>query len=170
MEIRQVPVKNFTKGRSGFKPRAVVLHITEGSSSSALGKVDERLGWFSDARSFASSHYLITERGEILQLVSERDTAWHCGRVVNPRWKGIIEGENPNQYTIGVEVATPNSKFMPPWKQWTATARLVKWICERYSFPLDELHVVNHNEIRQNKSCPGFFIRRFYIIILMKFI
>ncbi len=154
---------NFVQGREGYKPKAIVLHITEGSSASAWS-------WFNQLQSQASSHYLVCENGEVWRLVKEEDTAWHCGRVVNPTWKGLIPNVNPNKYTIGVEVALLTGSQMPAWKQWTATAKLVKDICQRWNIPQNELGIVNHREIRADKTCPGTWISRFYILILMKFV
>src|SRR5918994_7498742 len=50
----------------------VVVHVTEGSF---LGSVR----WLRNPRSHGSSHYVISRRGEIVQLVSTSDVAWHAG-------------------------------------------------------------------------------------------
>jgi len=170
MKIIQRPVKNFTKGRNDHKIKAVVLHITESSSSSALGGSEKRLGWFSDPRSQASAHFLLRENSVVLQLVDEEDTAWHCGLVRNPVWPGLIPNENPNQYTIGVEVAIKKYWLMPPWKQWTTWVELIKWLCVRHNIPKNALGLPNHFEIRYDKRCPGYYFTRFYLLLLMKFI
>jgi len=170
MQIVQYPVKNFTKGRNGYKVRAVVLHITGSSSSSALGGSEGRLGWFSNPASQASSHFLLKEDATVLQLVDEEDTAWHCGLVRNPVWQGLIPGENPNQYTIGVEVAIKKYWLMPSWKQWTTWVELVRWLSVRHNIPMNALGLPNHFEIRADKKCPGYYFSRFYLLLLMKFV
>lgn len=157
-------VKNFEKGRGGHSIRAVVCHITGGSSASALS-------WFSTPVSFASAHYLIDEVGEVHLLVKEEDTAWHTGKVVRPRWSGLKFDDrgsviNPNLYTIGVEVALLNGRVLPGWKQWKAWASLVREICFKYSIPQNELGIVHHNEIRADKECPGFWINRQWLKFL----
>lgn len=145
--------------RGGYGIKAVVLHITEGSSSSAIS-------WFKNPESNASAHYLVAEYGEVYQLVDEEFAAWHTGKVVRPTWDGLIEGVNPNYYTIGVELALLNDRSMPTWRQWIAWARLVKDI-KRRNFNID---IVNHNEIRADKTCPGFWGSRFYYNILKNFV
>ena len=174
MDIKQYPVKNFDKGRNGFTPRGVCLHITEGSSTSALN-------WFNDPKSWASSHYLVKENGDVLQLVSEYDMAWGAGLTVKPMWTGLIPNqgimptrdgkyENPNQYLIHVEVALWGYALFPGYRQWRNTAELVKWICMRYNWPIDELHVPNHNEIRADKQCPGVWINRSWMQTWIKYL
>jgi len=157
-------VRNYTKGRDGYKITAVCLHITEGTASGTLS-------WFNNPESLASSHYLVSPTAPfVMQLVEEYDTAWHAGKVVRPTWKGLQEGVNPNKYTIGIEVALPSASFFPKWGQWRATALLVKDLLERYNLPLDEMGLVEHREIRADKLCPGKFITRLWMQTLMKYI
>ncbi|RLG70037.1 MAG: N-acetylmuramoyl-L-alanine amidase, partial [Candidatus Iainarchaeum archaeon] len=88
---------NFWKGRRGFKPEAIVIHITEGTASSTID-------WFTRIESQVSSHYLIDRSGKVYQFVKEEDTAWHAGKVVQASWKLLKQGVNPNFYTIGIEL------------------------------------------------------------------
>lgn len=154
---------NFKKGRDGYLPQAIVLHMTQGSSRSTIS-------WFLNPISEVSAHYLITEDGEIIQFVKEEDTSWHAGVVKNPKWPGLIKGVNPNLYTIGIETALLTPTQIPSWRQWTALARLVKEVCERNNIPIEARNIVNHNEIRADKSCPGIWASRFYVLLLQKLI
>jgi len=156
--------------REGYKVKAIVLHITEGSAASAMS-------WFMNPRSQVSSHYIVAPyKPYIMQIVPEDRAAWHAGRVVKPTWPGLIKTPargghaNPNKYTIGIEVALPNWHAMPTWGQWTAVVRLVRDIANRHSITLDINGLVNHNEINGLKLCPGRWITRWYILALMKFI
>src|SRR3990167_10358467 len=167
MDIKRISSPNFTKGRGGEKVKAIVLHITQVDFDNSLGS---RLGWMTNTKSQVSSHYLVGDRQPyIIQLVSEEDTAWHAGRVVNPTGKGITD-KNPNLYTIGIEVALINSGIKPKFFQWLQTARLVKDICERYNLPLDTEHIIGHKEIRADKECPGKYITPTWIIWLIKYV
>ena len=84
------------KGRGGFRPEAVVIHIIEGT----LGAADS---WFRAPESEVSAHYGIGRSGEIHQYVGEADTAFHAGRVWKPKWGKLKAKVNPNLYTIGIE-------------------------------------------------------------------
>jgi N-acetyl-anhydromuramyl-L-alanine amidase AmpD len=87
---------NFRKGRHGFEPRAIVIHIIVGSLESA-GMT------FRDPRSSVSAHYGVGKSGRVHQFVEETDTAFHAGTVVEPTWRLIERNVNPNLYTIGIE-------------------------------------------------------------------
>ncbi|MBI2632134.1 N-acetylmuramoyl-L-alanine amidase [Candidatus Pacearchaeota archaeon] len=66
---------NYNRGRTG-NIEGIIIHSTEG-----LG--DGVLNWLKNPQSKASAHYLIKEKGEIIRLVKEGDTAWHAGKMAN---------------------------------------------------------------------------------------
>ena len=135
-----------TKGRAGFRPEAVVIHIMEGT----LAGTDS---WFQNPQSKVSTHYGIGKQGQIHQYVGETDTAYHAGRRSNPSWVGI-KPQNPNLYTIGIEhEGDANSAW--PTAMYEASARLVRDICTRWSIPVDRDHIIGHREIYDRKTCPG---------------
>ena len=138
---------NFDIGRNGYKPEAIVLHKTEGSFISAVG-------WFQDAKTKVSAHYIIAPTGEIAPMVDENDTAWHAGVIVKPSWKLLKNGINPNLYTIGIELAGYAVDDTPA-DQALALAELICDIHRRWKIPIDDQHIVFHREIRANKTCPG---------------
>ena len=56
-----------------------------------------------------SSHFLITRRGKVYQLVPIRQKAWHCGGSIMPQPDGRC---NVNEFSIGIELlATASSGF-----------------------------------------------------------
>lgn len=145
--------KNFRVGRpAGFRPAAIVIHISDGCLSSADA-------WFNNPEAQVSAHYIVAKSGAIHQYVKEEDTAYHAGAPVNPTWKLLRPGVNANWYTIGIE---HEGRPEDPWgeEQYQASAELVNDIAQRWSIPLDEDHIVLHREIRGNKSCPGFVFDR----------
>lgn len=87
---------NFTKGRQGQKPRAIVLHLMAGT----LTGTD---AWFRNKTAQASTHYGVGKKGEILQWVEEADTAWGNGRVYKPTWRLVDAKMNPNLYCVTPE-------------------------------------------------------------------
>ena len=139
---------NWTSGRQGFRPEAIVIHIMDGS----LEGTDS---WFATPQSQVSAHYGVGRTGRIHQYVTEQDTAWHAGRVSAPRWAGLKPGVNPNLYTIGIEhEGTPGI----PWTDamYASSAWLLAEVSTRWRIPLDSAHVVGHCDIYQPKSfCPG---------------
>jgi N-acetyl-anhydromuramyl-L-alanine amidase AmpD len=139
--------ENFRKGRHGFEPKAIVIHIIVGSLGSA-GIT------FGDPRSSVSAHYGVGKSGLVHQFVDEADTAFHAGIVVRPTWKLIDPQVNPNLYTIGIEhEGQPQDLW--PYEQYTASASMVREIAARWKIPLDRDHIIMHREIRASKTCPG---------------
>lgn len=136
------------KGRQGFRPEAVVVHIMEGT----LVGTD---AWFNDPVSKVSAHYGIGKNGQIHQYVLETDVAYHAGRrSKTPAWTGIKARVNPNLYTIGIEHEGDENS---PWpdQMYAASAELIRDICTRWSIPIDAEHIVCHRDIYGAKTCPG---------------
>ncbi len=138
---------NFRKGRHGFEPRAIVIHIIVSSLESA-GLT------FRDPRSCVSAHYGVGKSGRVHQFVEETDTAFHAGTVVEPTWRLIDPNINPNLYTVGIEhEGQPQDTW--PDEQFRASAALVREIAGRWTIALDRDHIIMHREIRASKACPG---------------
>jgi hypothetical protein len=138
---------NFRKGRHGFEPRAIVIHIIVGSLESA-GLT------FRDPRSGVSAHYGVGKSGRVHQFVEEGDTAFHAGTVVEPTWRLIDPNVNPNLYTVGIEHEGQPQDIWPA-EQYGASAALVREIAGRWQIALDRDHIIMHREIRASKTCPG---------------
>jgi N-acetyl-anhydromuramyl-L-alanine amidase AmpD len=166
ISLQQTP--NYTPGPK--KKTAVVLHFTLGSYNGAVS-------WLMNANrpNRSSSHYVIGRKeGEITQLVKVTDIAWHAGIISNPndRAKRImrknLDGSwiNPNQYTIGVELAAgydvdqdgtiePNENDITEW-QYQALTDLVKSFIDNpdTEFVLDEKNIIIHGDICDYKEKP----------------
>jgi len=141
---------NFRPGRPfGSKAEAIVIHCMDGT----LAGTD---AWFRDPAARVSAHYGVGVDGRIHQYVSEDDTAFHAGIVVNPTAAMVLSrpSVNPNFYTIGIEhEGFADDKW--PDAQLSTSPALVGGIAQRWEIPLDEDHVIRHHQIRFLKSCPG---------------
>lgn len=164
--FQQTP--NYTPGPR--KKAVVVLHFTLGSYNGAVS-------WLMNANrpNRSSSHYVIGRKdGEITQLVKITDIAWHAGIISNPndRAKRImrknLDGSwvNPNQYTIGIELAAgydvdqdgvvePNENDITEWQYQTLT-ELVKSFADNpdTEFVIDEKNIIIHGDICDYKEKP----------------
>jgi len=118
----------------------IVVHVMD-------GHIDSAINWFKDPMSNVSAHYLISQEGEIVQMVREKDIAWHAGN-----W-------TYNQQSIGIEHEDQGSWNTPNWvpeKLYQASAALVRNLCEKYGIPKDRMHIIGHNEVPGVvKPCPG---------------
>ena len=108
----RIKTTNFWKGRAGFSIKAIVLHITDGSEKSAINT-------FENPDSYVSCHYLIGDNN-IYEVVSIHNTAWGCGRVSSPTWKGFLyrklEGIDHRGIKFqGSERGRQGQIFQPVW-------------------------------------------------------
>lgn len=160
MAIQWIGSPNRDKGREGYKPDAIVLHIMEGT----LKGTD---AWFKSEESGVFAHYEIGKTGEIHQYVGESDTAWHAGHIVASSWLLLKRDVNPNWYTIGIE---HEGRAETPWSDtmYRASAKLIDDICRRWSIPCDQHHIIGHREIRSDKTCPGFEVDLDRLIDMVK--
>ncbi|MFL5757303.1 MAG: N-acetylmuramoyl-L-alanine amidase, partial [Chloroflexota bacterium] len=106
----------------------IVIHSTEGRF---VGSVR----WLRNPRSGGSSHFVVSRRGQVVQLVSVTDVAWHAG---NNRW---------NRHSIGIEHEGWTGRGGFTDAQYRASARLVAYLAHRYGITLDRAHIVGHNEV-----------------------
>jgi N-acetylmuramoyl-L-alanine amidase len=161
--ILQKPVirSNYFKGRfdiyqTPVKPDVIVIHV-------AVATLQGTFNTFNNSLEQVSSHYCIGEVGEIWQFVEDTDTAWHVGFVKKPTAKLVKERigkyPNPNSYTLGIENAGEYPGDTTPGDfteaQYNANGSLVAQLATKWSIPLDRDHIIGHNEIRSDKTCPG---------------
>jgi N-acetyl-anhydromuramyl-L-alanine amidase AmpD len=106
----------------------IVIHVTEGSFWGSVR-------WLRNRRSHGSSHYVISRGGDVVQLVSTSDVAWHAGN----RWV--------NRHSIGIEHEGFTRRGGFTTAQYEASARLVAYLAARAGVPIDRRHVIGHAEV-----------------------
>jgi len=126
----------------------IIIHTVEGSDSSAIS-------WFKDCASNVSAHYVISYGGEITQMVSDQDIAWHAGS-----WYY-------NLHSIGIEHEGYASKNYWTQIQYQESAALVRWICLTNGIPMSREHILGHNEVSGYKSDPGPYFNWNYFMSLV---
>lgn len=118
----------------------IVIHVTEGSFWGSVR-------WLRNPRSVGSSHYVVSRKGEIVQLVSTSDIAWHAG---NRRY---------NRRSIGIEhEGWTYRRGSLTDRQYRASARLVAYLMKRAGMPIDREHVIGHDEVphpRKRRALGG---------------
>jgi len=134
---------NFGERRGA--PNALVLHYT------GMPTAEGALATLLDPASEVSAHYFVFEDGRIVQLVAERDRAWHAG-------KGFWKGESDlNSASIGIEIVNPgHDGGAPPYpdRQIAATIALARDILSRRKIPPER--VLAHSDVAPlRKRDPG---------------
>lgn len=88
-----IPSPNFGERRGVSTPDMLVLHYT------AMETAKAACDWLCAEEAEVSAHYLIDENGDVSQLVSEKDRAWHAGQ---SSWHGETD---VNSRSVGIEIA-----------------------------------------------------------------
>lgn len=117
----------------------IVIHITDGGAN-----INGTISWFKNPSAKVSSHYVIGQDGEIVQMVAHNDVAWHAG--------------SANGTSIGIEHVANTKGLMPTAAQMCASAALVTWLCDQYGIPADRAHILGHAEAdgkTTHKACPN---------------
>ena len=115
----------------------IVIHTIEGYYEGAQR-------WFQNPAADVSTQFCVRSRdGEVTQMVSTREKAWHVG----PH----------NAHALGIE----HEGFVdePAWYTWESyrsSARLARWLADRHDIPRDRGHIVGHSELPgQTHEDPG---------------
>jgi N-acetyl-anhydromuramyl-L-alanine amidase AmpD len=137
-QIEWVGTPNYTPGRGGRAPLAIVDHITAGLYPGALN-------WMQNPAAKASTHYLVLQNGRILQLVREQDTAWANGIANRPTW-ALYDGTNPNRYTVSIEHENLSGGNLTA-AQYQASLWLHQKLIERWDIPITRDTIIGHNQI-----------------------
>ncbi len=144
---------NYTKGRKGKTPIAIISHQTAGQCPGSLT-------WLCNPKAQSSANYLIYRNGTIYQLVKDEDTAWHAGIVNKPTWN-LYDGTNPNFYTIGIEhecYPAVGGDGNLTEIQYQASLWLHKRLINKWKdISIDRDHLTGHYQIDSvnRLNCPG---------------
>tara|TARA_X000001036_G_scaffold409610_1_gene420858 strand:- start:4 stop:711 length:708 start_codon:yes stop_codon:yes gene_type:complete len=91
---------NFTKKKRQKKDiKFVIIHYT------GMQSEIESVKKLKNPKDKVSCHYLINRKGKILQMVRDRNVAWHAGK---SKWKKFI---NLNDCSIGIELVNKGHKL-----------------------------------------------------------
>jgi len=115
----------------------IVIHDIEGSYASAISA-------FQNPSRHGSANYVISYHGQVTQMVSEKDIAWHAGN-----W-------DYNTRAIGIEHEGYASKNLYTIPEYRASAELAGSICSRWGVPMDRAHIIGHSQV-PDPNHPGLF-------------
>ncbi|PWK16477.1 peptidoglycan recognition protein family protein [Tumebacillus permanentifrigoris] len=114
----------------GLDIRYIIIHDVEGSYESAIKTFQ--------SNSSVSAHYVVNSaNGQVTEMVRPENVAWHAGN-----W--FI-----NSHSIGIE----HSGFAAEGGKWYseqmyhASAKLVKYLADKYNVPLDRQHILGHDDL-----------------------
>jgi N-acetyl-anhydromuramyl-L-alanine amidase AmpD len=151
-----LPCPNKWDGRNAHQIKAVVIHKPE-------GELPDVVNYLMAPVTQKSYHFIVGYNGQVTELVDPENSAWHCGVVAAPTWKGLIDGVDPNYYTIGISLegfaVQPHTEA-----QFKSLCKLVADCLLYAGLPANEETIVFHHEIDGNKPCPGLLLNKQAVI------
>lgn len=158
-EIAKTPESNYKKGRGGWTPGLISLHICEGSYNGSIS-------WFQNSKSGVSAHFVVSAKGEVTQCVKIEDTAFVNGTTISTSTdsryfgnstNGIVKQRktNANNYTVGIEFEgfAKNGICTMTAEQKSTAIELIAFIIDytkkKYgtNIPIDRSRICGHYEI-----------------------
>ncbi|MDO8673033.1 MAG: peptidoglycan recognition family protein [Dehalococcoidia bacterium] len=137
------PSPNYQPGRSQTID-LIIIHSTRGGAAIGV-EAQATVNWFCNPRAEASTHLLITQKGQFVHFVADGDTAWGAGEL--------------NPHSLQVELEQPDNAIPFSEIQIIRLVEAVQWWGSQHDIPLDGEHVKGHDQtsqgIRQGKSDPG---------------
>jgi N-acetylmuramoyl-L-alanine amidase len=123
----------------------VIFHYT------GMKKESAAINRLTKIQSQVSSHYLIKNNGEVINLVPDLYIAWHAGISA---WKNF---NSLNKYSIGIEISNPGHEFNYKKfskKQINSLLKLTKHLIKKYK--INPKNILGHSDISPDrKKDPG---------------
>ena len=141
LNIADHPSPNCGPRRDGLLPTLIVIHYT------AMESAEAAITRLCDPEAEVSAHYVISNQGQITQLVPEDQRAWHAGA---GSWLGQ---DDVNSRSIGIELDNRGTHpFSEP--QMAVLETLLHGIMRRWAIPATG--VIGHSDIAPGRKCdPG---------------
>ena len=153
-----ISTSHYWKGRSGHTPKWIIVHGTAGGTSATAVS-----NYFKNNDPPTSTHFVVGLNGEVVQCVSEADSAWGNGIVTKGHDAWWSTKVNPNFSTFSIEhikPSTSNSSQLTE-AQKEASFKLIQHLCEKHNIPKKRADanggITGHYSVDPvNKGfCPG---------------
>ena len=146
MKILTEKSPNFSrKNRSQKHIKFIIIHYT------GMQSEIESIKRLKNPKSKVSCHYLISRKGQVVQMVKDKNVAWHAGK---SKWKNFI---NLNNNSIGIELVNKGHQFgyqSFSIQQISSLIELCKILKKRYSIKKE--NILGHSDIAPlRKNDPG---------------
>lgn len=124
----------------------IVIHYTANNGDTALNNAKY---FYSEYRG-ASAHYFVDEN-EIVQVVEDAHTAWHCGT------SGTYYSSCRNSCSIGIEMCSRYADGAYYFKDEVVekTIELTQYLMNLYNIPKE--NIIMHYDVTR-KTCPAPFV------------
>ena len=148
-----MPIKTILNYSPNFNPKKrtkkeikfIIFHYT------GMRREIDAINRLTNIQSEVSSHYLIKNDGNIVQLVPDLYIAWHAGK---SSWKNY---NSLNKNSIGIEISNPGHQFNSKEfsrSQINSLMKLSKFLIKKYN--INPKNILGHSDISPDrKKDPG---------------
>lgn len=119
------------------KPDRIVVHVMEGSFKGTKSWFQKGKGG-SRGNAPTAAHYLISNLGDICQMVPDAKSCYHAGSRKEAHW---------NDRSLGIELEGWTGKTVFSDALLTSAAKVVAILCRTYGIPVDRQHILGHSEV-----------------------
>lgn len=154
--------------------KALVMHWTANAAADA----EQNRNFFEGRRNglsgYGSAHYIVGQKGEIIQCIPDDEIAYHCGssrkdpesgkiytdfaRKKFGKYADIRQGYTPNFCTVGIELCNTDGDGNFTDATLGSAAELCAWLCRKFSLTADD--ITTHNAVVGWKDCPRLWTNR----------
>ena len=150
--VIQRPVANRGQRVPGATINGVVIHCTTHKPWMTYAETLQAVfNWWDNPESSASAHCVIDRDGTIYETVPDQYTAWHAGIVDLPLPSWIPASQNPNSWTLGLELLGNPGDYTEA--QYDSAAWWIRQNAEEWGFPVT--NIVEHRHLYSQRSDPG---------------
>ena len=136
--------------RKNSKIKVIVIHYT------ALKNTSEAISYLCKKENKVSAHYLISQNGDVYNLVNDTLRAWHAGQ---SSYEGLSDC---NDFSIGIELEGSDTDIFTD-AQYDVLTQLTQTLLSTYP-SLSTHHITGHSDIapgRKTDPGPSFDWRRY---------
>jgi N-acetylmuramoyl-L-alanine amidase len=167
MEIKTDPLTKNRYSRPGVPLKAVkgiVIHWVANPGTSAQANrdyfeslKDQPPGLHPDKYRYASAHYVVGLRGEIIQCVPDSEVCYHVGAQAYANEALRRLSSYPNNCTLGIELCHPGWDGGFTGETLQSCRRLASSLLSRYGLGREDLW--RHFDVTSpGKKCPLYFV------------
>jgi len=164
IEKRLLSKNEFSRPGLYLKPvKGIVIHWIGNPGTSAIANrnyfeslKNQPPGKKPSEYTFASAHFIIGLRGEIIQCLLEDEVAYHVGAIRYTDLALEKLSDYPNNCTLGIELCHPSweGNFFDDTLE--SARELILELSKRYKLKRDNIY--RHYDITE-KECPRYFVR-----------
>lgn len=131
--VNRTILTDHANSRAGRAIDYIVIHFT--TSRNINGVIEH----FLDGSPRVSAHYIVGQDGELVQMVDDRQAAWHAGNA------------DMNARSIGIEHCAALGDKITPAQEATSAA-IIRWLAYTYAIP--SINIIPHVAVHET-DCPG---------------